>query len=107
MVESKKFETAKKLAETHIEVDPSVQTVFLLESTNDDEEGEPIKLLEIVDATIERGIEPVYFVADPSRGIRYPSLIVELSPNEYKTLPRPIRFRTQTWHVGRELASRG
>lgn len=101
-----KIDTARRLATSHLEIDPTVQKVFLLESENDLDEREPIRLLEVVEGTIERGIEPISFRPDPARGIDFPSVIVEVSPREFDGLTDHVAFRSEVWHIGCELAAR-
>lgn len=99
-----KMEVAKKLAKSHFETDSDMKHVFLLEPLGEGDREEPIKLLEVVEGTLERGIEPVAFAPDPARGVEYPVLIVEISPKEYSTLNQNhIQFRNHIWRVGEEL----
>ncbi len=83
-----KFETAKWLAKAHFGVEPNLMRVLLIEPLDNEDPNDPIKLLEVVEGTIERGIEPIAFTADPARGIEYPSIIVEISPTEYESILR-------------------
>jgi hypothetical protein len=78
-----KEETAKTLAKFHFANEPNLKRVHLLEPINEGDPRDPIKLLEVVEGTLERGIEPIAFAADPARDIEYPVLIVEVSPREY------------------------
>jgi len=104
MSKKNKLETARSLAEAHSRVDPHLRRVYLIEPLDDQNPNDPIKLLEVVEGTIERGIEPVGFVANPGRGIEYPSIIVEISPNEYKALRKgKLDFRTFGWTLGKKL----
>lgn len=107
-VREKKVEVARKMAKQHLRIDPAVKKVVLLTSKQDISEEEPITLLEVVEGTIERGIEPVYFLKDAKRGWNYPSVIVEVSPREYEGLRRKrnIRFQQKNWSFGEELAAR-
>ncbi len=99
-----KLETAKKMAKAHYAVEPNLRQVFLLEPLKEKDPNEPIKLLEVVEGTIERGIEPIAFTADPGRGIAYPSVIVEISPREYKgSRSQKGKFEARGWRVGIEL----
>lgn len=98
-----KLETAKKLAEAHFKVDSDLKHVYLLEPLNETDEDDPIKLLEVVEGTIERG-EPIAFAPDPGRGINYPIVIVEISPKEYRALSKKqIDFGNHVWQIGPEL----
>jgi hypothetical protein len=100
-----KLDVAKKLAKAHFDVDSDVKHVYLLEPLNEKDEKDPIKLLEVVEGTLELGVEPIAFGADPARGIEYPSLIVEVSPGEYKN-SRRLRdaLKTRGWKLGPALA---
>ncbi|MCB2264356.1 MAG: hypothetical protein LGR52_15675 [Candidatus Thiosymbion ectosymbiont of Robbea hypermnestra] len=99
-----KWETADRLARRHFEVEPNLKHIFLLEPVNERNPSEPIKLLEIVEGTIERGIEPITFAADPTHGVDYPSMIIEVSPSEFRHI-RDGRLGLQDhgWTLGKEL----
>lgn len=99
-----KIETANNLAQVHFMNEPKLKHVRLLESIDESDPREPIKLLEVVEGTIERGIEPILFPADPARGIEYPVLIVEISPSEYENIQNNTSGLTvHGWSVGSEL----
>lgn len=99
-----KLETAKSLAKAHFGVEPNLKRIYLLEPISEQDPDEPIKLLEVVEGTIERGIEPIAFTADPEHGIEYPSVIVEISPAEYDDLRnRQFDFGSHAWTIGVEL----
>ncbi len=106
-VDPQRASAARKLARNHLRVEPNLQRVFLLDSVEPTSDRGPIALLEIVDGTIERGVEPVAFAPDPARGVRYPSVIVEVSPREFKNTGDLERdLTTRGWRIGRELATR-
>jgi len=100
-----KLETAKSLASAHFEVEPNLKRIHLIQPINEQDPNDPIKLLEVVEGTIERGIEPVGFVADPARGMEYPLMIIEISPTEYESIRTAgkVRLRNQDWTIGEEL----
>lgn len=108
-----RLETAKNLAEAHFRVEPNLKRICLIDTVGskdpngNQDPNDPIKLLEVVEGTIERGIEPIWFVADPAHGIEYPSIIVEVSPTEYEAiLAGDLPFGNPSWTLGRELAAR-
>jgi hypothetical protein len=102
-----KLETARTLAQAHSAVEPHLRGVYLLEPVNEPDPNDPIKLLEVVDGTIERGIEPIAFTANPARGIDYPSLIIEISPGEYQCIRNgTMTFGVYPWRIGSELMAR-
>ncbi len=99
-----KYETAQNLAKAHFKVEPNLKKVFLLEPICEHDPKEPIKLLEVVEGTIERGIEAIAFAADPANGIEYPSMIVEISPREYQHLGAgKLTLETRGWTLDKEL----
>ena len=99
-----KWETAESLAIGHFEVEPNLKRIFLLEPIDEQDINEPIKLLEIVEGTIERGIEPIAFAADPAHGIDYPSMIIEVSPSEFQHIcDGKLNLGDRGWMVGKEL----
>jgi hypothetical protein len=93
---------AMSLAKAHFALEPNLRRVCLIEPLDSENASEPIKLLEVVEGTIERGIEPVTFNADPARGIDYPSIIVEVSPAEYEDIQKG-RLHLREWTLGKEL----
>ncbi len=100
-----RLEAAKSLAESHSRIDPDVKQVYLLESAEDDhtELDEPIKLLEIVEGSLEVGVEPIGFAADLDHGRRFRTLIVEISPREFASMGNTIRFKDRVWRITQAL----
>jgi hypothetical protein len=104
IVKKSKLETAESLAKAHFRVEPNLKQIHLIEPLDEQVPNDPIRLLEVVEGTFSRGIEPVGFTADPAHGIDYPSIIVEISPDEYKSVrDGKVRFANRDWTVGREL----
>lgn len=100
-----KLDTAKQLAKAHFDIDGDVKHIYLLEPLNEKDDKDPIKLLEVVEGTLELGVEPIVFAADPGRGIEYPSLIVEVSPAEYEDRRRlGAALKSRGWKLGPVLA---
>jgi hypothetical protein len=99
-----KLATARDLAKAHFKIEPSLKRVFLLEPLAESDPREPIKLLEVVEGTIERGVDPVGFAPNPRRDIAYPTYIVEVSPREFEEYRgKPLLFEDQVWTIGEEL----
>lgn len=91
-----KDEEARKLAEVHYEVEVGMTQIFRIMGSAEAEvlPNEPIKLLEVNENTIPVGIMPLRFGPAPTYGIHYPSVIVEVTPEEFeriqsKELPLP------------------
>jgi hypothetical protein len=99
-----KLEAAQSMAAAHFRVEPNLKHIHLIEPLNDQDPSDPIKLLEVVEGTLEVGIEPVGFTADPARGIDYPSIIIEISPAEFQSMGSgKVRFSNSEWTIGKEL----
>ncbi len=101
-----KLAIAKRLARAHVEVDPHVKHVFLLNPLAARGGEDRLMLLEVVDGTLEGDPLPIGFAADPSRGIDRPFSIVEISPREYEELADGrLQIKSNVWMVGEELCS--
>jgi hypothetical protein len=99
-----KLEAAREMARAHAEIDPDVKQIFLLESPDEGDPEEPIKLLEVVEGAFEGGIEPVSFAPNPGRGVPYPSVIVEVSPHEFEAMDKTeVQFAGEVWRVTKDL----
>jgi hypothetical protein len=101
-----RLEAAEGLAAAHFRVDPSLRRVHLIEPMCDRDPSDPMRLLEVVEGTLERGIEPVGFTADPAHGVDCPSVIVEVSPAEFESFRSgTVSFEGRDWTIGRELCA--
>ncbi len=101
------MEAARSLAEAHLRVDPYVQSIFLLEPPVENGSWAPIRLLEVVEGTLEGDALPIGFRADPERGVPYSFAIVEISPREFQAVKdRKLKIYDDVWTVGPMLVSR-
>ena len=100
-----KNEVARRLAESHYRTDVSTVCIYRLESDPQREASpdEPIKLLEVNEATIASGILPLQFDAHPERGIDYPCVIVEVTPEEYEEIKHDRLKLPYSWQIGETL----
>lgn len=100
-----KGEVAKRLAQAHYSVEPAVQKIFrvLGDQRREDDPCEPIKLLEVNPDTVPAGIQPIYFGPHNASGIVYPSVIIEVTPDEYEMLCRGQLALPNGWKLGTEL----
>jgi hypothetical protein len=102
---ARRDQTAMELAKAHVDTEESiVRVVRLLDPHNEDAAMEPIKLLEVNTATFPAGILPIYFGPDPEDGLPYPTVIIEVTRDEFAriergelALPRGLTFG-QTLH---------
>jgi hypothetical protein len=102
-----KVSMARRLAEEHLNTDPYLESVFLLEPPHGKDLRAPIRLLEVVDGTLEGDPLPIGFAADPERGRPYPFAIVEISPREYRALSNGhLKIHDDIWTVGERLVAR-
>ena len=85
-----KDEVARKLADFHYELEAGMREIIRYTATADSEANpaEPIKLLEVNENTVPSGILPLGFGPLPDSGIHYPSIIIEVTPEEYERIRR-------------------
>lgn len=96
---------AQRLAEAHYAIEPGIEVVVRLVASADREADpkEPIKLLEENQNTTSDGIHPVFFGAHAAAGIFYPSVIVEVTPDEYEQIQRDPALLPNGWQLGLEF----
>ncbi len=106
---SEKDSVARELARRHYDVEPGISQIFTIIDVSADEQASnvPIKLLEVNDATVPAGFMPLQFAPAPASGIPFPSVIVEVTPEEFqlilsKELPLPVG-----WKLGVEMPRGG
>ena len=94
---------ARTLAESHYRVDPAIRRVMrLLAPLNEDSPSEPIKLLEVNEETSMSGVVPVYFGAHAASGVFFPSVIVEVRPEEFEQICGGQLPLPNGWKLGPE-----
>jgi len=76
---------ARELARKHYEVEPGLRQVIRCSGSAHVEfkPAEPVKLLEVNEATSASGVMPLHFGPAPASGIYFPSVIVEVTPEEF------------------------
>jgi hypothetical protein len=97
-----KHEAARRLAQAHYLVEQGLASVYRLVSPVETE-TEPIKLLEVNRDTVPTGIMPLGFDAAPERGIPYPSVIVEVTPDEYEQIRSGALVLPNGWQIEEEI----
>ena len=100
----KKDDTARSLATSHSEVEESICKIVRLRSANEDDDSEPIKLLEVNLETVAAGIVPVTF--GPGDDVQYPSIVVEVTPEELERLDRGELSLPPEWKMGEVLVEK-
>src|SRR6185437_13774149 len=83
-----KNEEARRLAEAHYGVEAGITQIYRITANAGAEvrPDEPIKLLEVNENTIPVGIMPLGFGPVPRHGIHHPSVIVEVTPEEFEKI---------------------
>ena len=83
-----KDEEARDLARKHYEVEAGLLQVFRIASHQAVEfrPEEPIKLLDVNEYSVPSGIMPIQFGPSPTSGVHYPSVILEVTPDEYERI---------------------
>ena len=87
-------ESASELARKHYQVEPGLTRVIQFSASANLATAEPIKLLEVNTNSASFGVMPLGFGPAPEAGIRFPSVIIEVTPDEFekieaKELPLP------------------
>ena len=90
-------EESAALARAHYEVEPGLRAIYRLESA--DPNDHRIKLLEVNEQTVPTGIVPVGFPAHPASGLHYPSVVIEVTPQEYEAIQRKQLNLPTGWEV--------
>ena len=97
-----KDQIARRLAETHREMDPGICRIVRLLTDREADAGEPLKLLEVNPATSPSGIWPIAFGADPPE-VPFPSVVVEVTEAEFEAIGRGVLPLPEGWRLGDTL----
>lgn len=100
-----KNDTAQLLADAHFQIDEAITRIFRVIEPDEADAQRPVKLLEVNPMTPETGIMPVGLPADPSRGVPFPTVIVEVSSGEFERLVTGELRLPRGWTLGPELFS--
>jgi hypothetical protein len=101
-----KADTAKELARRHYGIEEGLTNVFRYSSGSARVEAvpaEPIKFLEVNAATIPTGVMPLQFGPVPASGIHFPSVIIEVTPDEYQRVQSRELKLPSGWDLSEEL----
>lgn len=104
-VAAEKAAVAKELANKHYQAEDGLQKVIRYMGGPEAEMRpvEPIKLLEVNANTVPSGVLPVSFGPAPASGIFYPSVIVEVTPEEFAKIQTRELKLPAGWLSGEEL----
>jgi hypothetical protein len=101
-----KANTAKELAKRHYGIEEGLTNVFRYSSGSAKVEAipaEPIKFLEVNTATVPTGVMPLQFGPVPASGILFPSVIIEVTPDEYRRIQTRELELPSGWDLSEEL----
>lgn len=96
---------AESLARRHYEIEPGLVQIFRIDvRTGSEADCSPvIRLLEVNENTPESGVMPLYFGPARSAGVLYPSVIIEVSPEEFQRIEAEELRLPEGWVVGQKL----
>jgi hypothetical protein len=100
-----KARVAKELANKHYQVEPGLTRVIRFSGPADVEAvpAEPIKLLEVNLNTVPSGVLPLRFGPSIANGITFPSIIVEVTPEEFEQIKAKKLSLPPGWDIEDEL----
>jgi hypothetical protein len=96
-----KEDTAKKLADAHRRIEPSILRIMRIVTSGEESPAEPVNLLEVNRDTTPSGIVSITF--GPVEGVPFPSVVVEVTPDEYEKLTRNQLSLPAGWKLGETL----
>jgi hypothetical protein len=99
-----KDKVASRLADSHFRIESGIRRIFRVRNSVSEADGaEPIKLLEVNEATIPSGILPVYFGPHEPAGISFPSIVIDVTPDEFERLKIHELVLPGGWELAEEL----
>jgi hypothetical protein len=100
-----KDEEAESLAQKHYEVETGLTQIYRITGAAEFEvsPAEPIKLLEVNENTVPSGIMPIQFGPSPASGQHYSSVVLEVTPDEYRKIQTEELRLPHGWKVGQPI----
>ena len=100
-----KDEFAQALADIHYAVEDGMTHIYRLmaDEENERKPQEPVKLLEVNTDTIATGIMPLFFGRYPDRGIDFPSVVIEVTPEEFERIKSQELKLPNGWAIDHEM----
>lgn len=100
-----RLDAAKTLARKHYELESDLTViVFYSSRTNGAAPSlEPVKLLEVNVNTVPSGVLPLHFGPAPGSRVDYPSVIIEVTPEEYEKIRRHELSLPAGWDIPQDL----
>ncbi|HKI38147.1 MAG TPA: zf-TFIIB domain-containing protein [Gemmataceae bacterium] len=100
-----KAKAARDLARRHFQIEPGITRITTLWAALAFEAlpDTPIKLLEVNENTVPSGVMPIHFGRVPGSGVPFPSVIVEVTPEEFEKIKTAELKLPDGWSLGEEL----
>jgi len=95
-MDDRRERAARGLVAWHFEVEPELREVYVFVGG----EGEPIRLLEVNEATVRSDRFEAYVFA-PTKDVAFPTAIAEVTPDELVQLRRTPGVLPPEWDLGR------
>jgi hypothetical protein len=94
-------EEARELARKHYEIERGLTQIFRVMRSADDEcePAEPIKLLEVNAGTVPSGIMRMYFGPSTDLGYYYPSVVLQVTPEEFRGIQQDELKLPNGWKI--------
>ena len=95
-----KYTAAIRLAQAHYRCEPGITEIFQIRTAEaESEPTSPVVLLEVNADTVPSGILPLGFGPHPASG-DYPSIIVEVTPDEFRQIKKGQLRLPEGWNLG-------
>lgn len=97
---------ARQLAQRHYELEDGMQQIIQLKQepvaggTRNGQPIEKIGLLEINEYTVPTGVMPLEFAPVPASGVNFPTMILEVTPEEYERIKSKELKLPDGWSMG-------
>ena len=96
-------DAARQLAKDHFAVEDGMISIYRLEGASESD-NDPIKLLEVnADSVTVDRLMPLGFHASPARGIPYPYILMEVSPEEFRKIQAGEWKLPHDWRIAEEI----
>lgn len=98
---SSRDDQAAELAQKHYEIEPGIEQIYRITQSAEVELSPtaPVILLEGNSNTVPSGVTPIFFGPDPASGIAYPTVIVEVTPEEFQKIQTRELALPQGWKL--------
>ena len=97
-----KDDQARELAQKHYQIEDGITEIYRVIQSQDVElnPSTPVILLEGNSNTVPSGVTPIQFGPDPASVIYYPTVIVEVTPEELKKIRTEELGLPAGWNLG-------